>query len=593
MLDPRATIDAMKHRPRYLFLTIFLLLYPSFLFPLMAQQNLVAPKWEVRAVWLTTAGGADWPKTYDVASQKQALVEIFETLQEKHFNTVFFQVRSRGNAMYKSRYEPWAAELTGSLGKDPGWDPLDFAIEEAHKRGMELHAWFNVTKVYNTPGLPPLSSPRHVLRSHPEWAQLYEGEWWMDMGRPEVREYTENLVMELVRLYDLDGIHFDYIRYPGERFDDWKSFRLYSDGLERDEWRRNNITAFVREMYDQITKERPAMKVGSAPLGIYKPIVGAQSGFSGYAFLYQDARRWMEEKIQDYVAPQLYWDFGEQANPNDPDFRALCIDWTKNNFGRHVYAGLGAYRENIQKEITEQIYMTRSVGSQGQSFFRYQNILDLPGISITYKYQALIPPMPWKDSIPPLPPTDIHITESSNNTSIIRWTEPPPAADGDRAWNYVVYRSTEENIALDNARNILAVIPAAHTVYVDEAPANNIHYYYTVTALDKGHNESGVSFVPFATEVHSAPPAHHSLAQNYPNPFSDKTYISYELSEKSPVELIVQDTLTKKEITLVKETQDAGTYIVSVDAKLLRRGKYLYRLRAGSFVAMKYLERGE
>lgn len=583
----------MKHFWPILFIIIFLILYPSCLVPLRAQQNLVAPKWEVRAVWLTTAGGADWPKTYDVAAQKRTLVEIFETLQEKHFNTVFFQVRSRGNTMYKSRYEPWAAELTGTLGEDPGWDPLDFAIGEAHKRGMELHAWFNVAKVYNTAGLPPLSSPRHVLRSHSEWAQLYEGEWWVDMGRPDVREYAENLVMELVRLYDLDGIHFDYIRYPGDKFDDWKSFRLYSDGLERDDWRRNNITAFVRDMYDQITKERPAMKVGSAPLGIYKPIVGAQSGFSGYPFLYQDARRWLEEKIQDYVAPQLYWDFGEQTNPNDPDFRALCIDWTKNSFGRHVYAGLGAYRENIQKEITEQIYMTRSVGSQGQSFFRYQNILDLPGISITYKYQALIPPMPWKDSIPPLPPTDIHVTQSSNNTSIIRWKEPPPAADGDRAWNYVVYRSNDEDIAIDNARNILAVIPATRTVYVDEAPVNNIHYHYTVTAIDKGHNESGGAFSQFVPEVQSAPPVRHSLAQNYPNPFSDKTYISYELSEKSPVELIVQDTLTKKKITLVQETQEAGTYIVSVDAKSLRRGKYLYRLRAGSFIAMKYLERGE
>ena len=156
-----------------------------------------------------------------------------------------------------------------------------------------------------------------------------------------------------------------------------------------------------------------------------------------------------------------------------------------------------------------------------------------------------------------------------------------------------MYRSTEEDIAVDNARNILAVLPAARTVYVDEAPVNNIHYYYTVTTIDKGHNESGRSFSQYPAEVHSTPPVRHSLSQNYPNPFSDKTYISYELSEKSPVELIVQDTLTKKEITLVRETQEAGTYIVSVDAKSLPRGKYLYRLRAGSFVAMKYLERGE
>ena len=216
-----------------LFPLYFLSLNFFSLISLQAQTSIAAPKWEVRAVWLTTAGGADWPKTYDVAAQKKSLVEIFETLQKKHFNTVFFQVRSRGNTFYRSQYEPWAAELTGTLGRDPGWDPLEFAIEEAHKRGMELHAWFNVAKVYNI-GQPPLSSPPHILRSHPEWAQLYEGDWWVDMGRPEVRQYTENLVMELVRLYDLDGIHFDYIRYPGEKFDDWNSFRLYGDGTARD-----------------------------------------------------------------------------------------------------------------------------------------------------------------------------------------------------------------------------------------------------------------------------------------------------------------------------------------------------------------------
>ncbi len=570
-------------------LVAVLVLYSFPFVPINAQSDIVAPKWEVRAVWLTTAGGADWPKTYDVAAQKKSLVEIFETLQKKHFNTVFFQVRPRGNTFYKSQYEPWAAELTGTLGQDPGWDPLEFAIEEAHKRGIEVHAWFNVAKVYNG-GQPPLSSPRHILRSHPEWAQLYEGDWWVDMGRPEVRQYTESLVMELVRLYDLDGIHFDYIRYPGQKFEDWNSFRLYSDGAERDEWRRNNITRFVREMYGQIMNEKPMMKVGSAPVGVYKPIPGAQSSFSAFAELYQDARLWLQEKIQDYVAPQLYWDFSEQTKPNDPDFRALCIDWSKNNFGRHVYAGLGVYRENIQKDITDQIYLTRTVACQGQSFFRYENILDLPGITLTYKYPALIPPMPWKDSIPPLPPTEITAVRGSNQTTIIRWKEPALASDGDDASQYVVYRSTDEHVDIRDPRNILAVMPSTSTTYVDETPNNNM-YYYTVTALDKGHNESGGSFPGVQSlKNDSPPPGHYSLGQNYPNPFSDRTYISYQLGERSPVELTVKDTAAHKEILIVRETQDAGTYIVSVEAKLLARGKYVYKLKAGPFVATRVLE---
>ncbi len=581
----------MRNRCGFFFpFVVLFFLCASLVFP---QTNIVAPKWEVRAVWLTTAGGADWPKTYNVEGQKKSLVKIFDMLQTKHFNTIFFQVRSRGNTMYKSRFEPWAAELTGTLGEDPGWDPLDFAIQEAHKRGMELHAWFNLAKVYNA-GMPPISSPRHVLRSHPEWAQVYDGEWWVDMGRPEVRQYTENLVMEVVRLYDVDGVHFDYLRYPGEKFDDWKSFRLFSNGTPRDDWRRNNITTFVREMYEQIQKEKPMLKVGSAPLGIYKPIPGAQSGFSAYAALYQDARLWLEEKIQDYVAPQLYWDFGEQTNPNDPDFRALCIDWSKNKFGRHLYAGLGAYRENIQKEITEQIFLTRNVECEGQSFFRYENILDLPGISLAYKYPALIPPMPWKDSIPPLAPTEVTVGQGSNHSAVIRWKEPAPASDGDLAAQYVVYRSTDENVQTDNARNIIAVIPAPSALYVDETPNNNFRYYYSVTALDKGHNESGENPVMGGTMTSVQPvPEHFSLAQNYPNPFSHRTYIAYELSQRSAVELTVKDTIANKEIVVVKETQDAGTYIVSIEAKLLSRGRFTYQLKAGQFVSQKVLERGE
>jgi len=578
---------------RFSFLLFILAVIEFFLpVPSEGQQDLIAPKWEVRAVWLTTAGGADWPKTYDVAAQKRSLAEIFETLQKKHFNTVFFQVRPRGNTFYRSRFEPWAAELTGTLGQDPGWDPLEFAIGEAHKRGMELHAWFNVAKVYNS-GQPPLSSPRHIVRSHPEWVQQYDGEWWVDMGRPEVREYTENLVMELVRLYDLDGIHFDYIRYPGQKFEDWNSFRLYSDGVERDQWRRNNITQFVREMYRQIIGDKPMMKVGSAPLGIYRPIPGAQSGFSAYEELYQDSRSWLQEKIQDYVAPQIYWDFGEQVNPYDPDFRALCIDWSRNNFGRYVYAGLGVYRDNVQKEVTEQIFLTRTLECQGQSFFRYENILDLPGIAITYKYPALIPPMPWKDSIPPLPPTDIAVVQGSGHSTIVKWKEPAIAVDGDGASHYVVYRSTEESVDIRNPRNIVAVLPSATTQYIDETPGNT-SYYYTVTALDKGNNESGGNFLAYQTRKNDVlSSAEYSLGQNYPNPFTDRTYISYEIADRTPVQLSVRDSSTNKEFFIVQETEDAGTYIVSLEGTALAKGRYLYTLKAGSFVATKILERGE
>ena len=272
----------------------------------------------------------------------------------------------------------------------------------------------------------------------------------------------------------------------------------------------------------------------------------------------------------------------------------MCIDWAKNSFGRHIYAGLGVYRDNIRKEITEQIYLTRTVHCQGQSFFRYENLLDLPGIALTYKYPALIPPMPWKDSIPPLPPTEITSVRTSDHTTLVRWKEPPPAVDGDVASQYVVYRSSNPEVDIDNARNILAVVPAISTMYLDDSPNNNIRYYYTVTALDRGHNESSdTSGLNAVANDHPASPGHNSLAQNYPNPFTDRTYISYELSQRCTVELSVKDTLDDKEVLIVSEVQDPGTYIVAVDANLLTKGKHTYQLRAGGFIATKYLERIE
>jgi uncharacterized lipoprotein YddW (UPF0748 family) len=591
---------------RYFLYFVFIFLLPVS-FAEAQFENSLFPKREVRAVWLTTVGGADWPKTYDTDEQKRSLQQIFNKLQEEHFNTVFFQVRSRGNAFYRSSYEPWAAELTGTLGKDPGWDPLAFAIEEAHRRGMELHAWFNVAKVYNE-GMPPISFPRHVVRAHPEWVQQYNGEWWVDMGIPNVRAYTENIVMELVRKYDLDGIHFDYIRYPGESFNDWSSFHAFSGGMSRDDWRRNNITTFVRDMYKKITAAKPMMKVGSAPLGVYTQIPGASTGFAGYSALYQDSRRWLREGIHDYLVPQIYWDFGEQTSPNDPDFRALCLDWARNNFGRDIYIGIGAYRDNVQREITEQIFMVRSTEAKGESFFRYENIVDLPPLRAPYKYPALIPPMPWKDSIPPLPPQNIHVNEPQPDFYVIQWSAPPAAADGDMPRQYVIYRSSSEHIDTDDPRNIAAVIPATETKYVDRTSNTfGIPMYYTVTALDRGNNESvSASSALTVLSADDSSPGRIGgdentgaqsvplwLAQNYPNPFFRRTYISYTLNRRLPVELTVSDTVGSKTLTLVNETQNPGTYVVSVNAEDLSEGKYLYRLKAGTFVVTKSMVRGE
>ncbi len=588
----------MKNRLelRILPLIIFIL-HPSSL--ILAQANIVDPKWEVRAVWITTLAGADWPKSINITEQKNSLLKIFDVLKEKNFNTIYFQVRPRGNTFYHSLFEPWASELVGKLGNDPGWDPLEFAIEQAHKRGMELHAWFNVAKVWTngTGAMPPASTPRHVVHAHPQWVKQYNSEWWIDMGNPDAREYTEDVVMELVRGYDIDGIQFDYLRYPGKDFDDWQSFRIFSDGVERDEWRRNNINMFVRSMYRKIITAKKYVKIGSAPLGIYKSIPGAQSSFTGYDGVYQDARQWLKEGVQDYIVPQLYWDFGEQQNPNDPDFAALCRDWCRENFNRHIIAGLGVYRPNIYNEVIEQILYARKEGAHGESFFRYENIEQLQAMNGVYRYPSLAPAMRWKDSIPPLPPKEIEAIETQSGASLVRWKIPDAARDGEKPFRFVVYGSKEKDVDINNPKNIAAILSGTTATFLDAKNSSlNNKMFYTVTSLDRANNESTSLPAAFPSELASVflhRAATPLLAQNFPNPFSKQTYISYEVPVKNSVVLRIQDSSTRKVFTLVNGSQEAGTYIVAVDSNQLTFGKHEYILQIGDNVATKILEKKE
>ncbi len=550
-------------------------------------------KHELRAVWISSASG-DWPKSTDVAEQQRSLVEIFDVLKNNNFNTVFFQVRPRGNVLYRSSIEPWATQLTGVLGKDPGYDPLAFAIEEAHKRGLELHAWFNVAKVWGNDNLP--QNQQHVTRAHRDWVKQYENEWWIDLGNPEARVYSENLVKELVQSYDIDGIHFDYVRYPSEKFDDWDSFNKWSDGIERAEWRRNNVTAFVRACYEFIQNEKPWIKVGSAPLGIYQSIIGAQSSFNGYSGVFQDSRKWLREGIHDYVAPQLYWTIGEQKNPNDPDFTALCGDWMRENYGRHVYIGIGAYRENIQNEIREQIAATRNVGAQGQAFFRYEHVSSiLNQIGSAYKYPDIVPPMMWKDSVPPNTPKDISLIVDEHSTTIIKWNEPELPKDNEKPSRYVVYRSSVKKIDMRRAENILAILPATQRSYRDET-TNGKEYFYSVTALDRAGNESGITERPAAELLtllsrYAKPQLSATLSQNVPNPFSISTYIAFEIPQRSVVLMTLTHTITQQETIIVKETKEAGVHIVSVNLKNFPVGMIECSLKTGETIAKKMIEK--
>jgi uncharacterized lipoprotein YddW (UPF0748 family) len=583
-------------------LTFFL-----FVSTLLAQ---VHPKREVRAVWLTTVYGLDWPSAKatsasGIQQQKNELIQILDRLKSANFNTVIMQVRARGDLIYPSQYEPWATSLTGTLGRNPGYDPLKFAIEETHKRGMEFHAWWNVVKVKDDSTLPPQTNPPHIVLRHPEFVKYYRpnNEWWIDMGKPEARNYLINVVMELVRNYDIDGIHFDYIRYPNPDFPDDSTYALYANEYpNKDDWRRENINKFVRAVYDSIKKVKPWVKVGSAPIGIYKNIYADDgtplaTGWQAYYSIYQDSRRWLMEGKHDYHSPQIYWDIA-----NNPKFDVLVRDWKNNSYGRHIYAGSAAYRMDSgsgnwsASEILAQIDTSRAIGVQGNTFFRYKSLL-LKGlidslINSKYKYPAFIYPMPWIDSVKPNPPINVAIRRIADKTFEIFWAQPQAPPDGDSVKYYAIYRSENSPVDIDDIKNLLAVVGPDRISYSDVVPDLGKNYFYVVTAFDKLHNESNpsneVSTVSVVVAEAGQQILKFELYQNYPNPFNFETTIEFEIPFDSWVSVKIYDILGREIKTLVSGFKSAGRHKVIWDGRdeqggYISSGVYFCRMTAGSF----------
>lgn len=543
-----------------------------------------SPKHEVRAVWISTASG-DWPNSTKIEEQQRSLREILDAAKKMNLNTVFFQVRPRGNAYYRSEIEPWASHLTGVTGKDPGWDPLQFAIDETRKRSLELHAWFNVAKVWGL-DTPP-THPAHLFQKHRDWMQQWEGEWWIDMGIPEAREYTVRLVREIAETYDIDGIHFDFIRYPDARFDDWESFRRWSNGTEREEWRRNNITTFVKESYSAVHSIAPWIKIGSAPIGIYRSINGAQSSFNGYDGVFQDSRSWLKDGIHDYLVPQIYWSVGVQHDPYDPDFAYLAFDWARERYGRHIYAGIGIYRDHIRPETAEQIRISRKAGMDGQAFFRNDHILSVKNhLSVVYRFPALIPAMPWKDSVPPLPPVNIIVEHNKDGMPFIQWSIDPNVVE--RPYRFAIYRSQDDPVDTRRAENLLAVIPGDRTSYRDESVSEvDIIYHYTVTALDRNWNESGTQISGnLSARTRSAADTMVVVSPNYPEPFSGGTFISLLLPRPEFVTITLKHIETMQESVIVREVKKRGVHIVSLNADEFPSGPMECQIQAGDVVTV-------
>jgi uncharacterized lipoprotein YddW (UPF0748 family) len=425
-------------------LSVLVWLTPAILFAsdFVYQPVTVAPPSpprEFRGAWISVvASNQDWPSApgLPVVQQKAELISLLDRAAQLHFNVVIFQIRPSCDALYASPIEPWSERLTGTMGRapEPFYDPLAFAIQEAHKRGLELHAWFNPFRA-----LHPLSksivAPNHITMTHPELVREYDTQFWLDPGEPAVREYVLRVVMDVVRRYDVDGVTFDDYFYPypvknalGRKLDypddaSWQKFGLRT-GLPRDEWRRQNVNQFVQSVYQSIKGAKPWVKFGISPFGIWRPGDPPQiKGMDAYASLYADSRMWLANGWVDYLSPQLYW-----AIDDSPHSFPVLLNWwaAQNVKGRHLWPGLDDYnvgREWGPEEIARQVETARRPSIGGEIHFHLRDVLEKPALASVvrakYSQPALVPASPWLGWLSPGKP---RISATAMGTDLaVRW----------------------------------------------------------------------------------------------------------------------------------------------------------------------------
>lgn len=401
------------------------------------------PLREFRGAWVATVANIDWPSAPGLPKETQQaeLISLLDRLKAVRFNAVIFQVRPACDAMYESEREPWSEFLTGTMGKSPGWDPLEFAIKEAHARGMELHAWFNPFRALPPNPKSPVH-PRHITKVHPEWVRRYGKLTWLDPAEPGVAQHTLDVILDVVRRYAVDGVHIDDYFYPYKEKDAagasipfpddeaWKRYRDSGGDLARDDWRRGHVDAFVERMYAEVKAARRSVKVGISPFGIWRPGNPSQiKGLDAYGEIYADSRRWFREGWVDYLAPQLYWRVDQTAQ----SFPVLLQWWAgQNGANRHLYPGVYSTKHSAV-EIEYQTRITRGIaGASGNIHFSAKSLLaggldDGASLSFhlarsVYNEPALAPPSDW-------------LTD----------TERPPNLESDRVGDAVVWKADPEH----------------------------------------------------------------------------------------------------------------------------------------------------
>ena len=453
------------------------------LLSLVLTSQAQTPKHEVRAVWLTTIGGIDWPHVYGAASQKQELTRILNQLQQAGINTVLIQARVRGTTIFPSDLEPWDVCMTGKAGTSPGYDALQFCIDECHKRGMECHAWIVTIPVgkWNALGC------KQLRQKFPKLIVKIGDEGYMNPEKAETGDYLAKVCAEVTRKYDVDGIHLDYIRYP----ETWKLKVSRQQG-------RQYITDIVRKINRSVKSLKPWVKVSCSPIGKYDDLSRYKSsGWNANTTVCQDAQGWLRDGLMDALFPMMYF----QGN----NFYPFVVNWKEFSYGRIIAPGLAVYMLHPKEKnwsldvIQREMNVVRSEGL-GYTFFRSKFFTDnTKGIYTFTKdfnaYPALIPPMTWANKQAPSPVRNLEIRRGMTADQL-SWKGAKDNSGGDYLV-YQVYASPTYPVDIDNAANLIATRLRSESLSV---PHGGRSLNYAVTATDRYGNESRAAFTPSSSQ---------------------------------------------------------------------------------------------
>lgn len=481
------------------------------------------PKYEFRAVWIASVANIDWPsrKGLTTQQQKQEFINILNEQQKNGMNAVIVQVRPAADALYASQYEPWSEYLTGRQGVAPSpyYDPLAFMIEETHKRGMEFHAWLNPYRAAMSSS--SFIASNHITRQHPDWFVWYGDKRYFNPGIPEAMKYVTDVVIDILKRYDVDGIHMDDYFYPykipGKDFPDTQAYLKYArgKGLSKADWRRSNCDSIVKMIHDAVLMYKPFVKFGISPFGVWRNSTvdprgsDTKAGVSCYDDLYADVLLWLKEGWIDYVAPQLYWEIGHRLC----DYETLLNWWSENSYGKQLYIGHGVYRA-IERptaawrnpdELPDQIKMLRNDANvNGSIFYSSKFLMYNPNgweDSLRFNYYrtpALIAPMNWIDTTAPQSPhiLKIDLAGNSKNQRLTISGDGINKSETEPIKNFVVYMS---NTIAGITNHPAVIIPADASLkfeFIIQAttiPKEWDNCYLAVTSVDRENNESPAS----------------------------------------------------------------------------------------------------